>query len=147
MSSFNVAIILSGNGFMDGSECTEAVSTLIHCDKAGFNVQSFAPNKNQFHSINHMKGEEMTETRNVMVEASRITRGKIQPLSDLKAASFDALIIPGGFGVAKVHRSIQYHHIILAIVALSFSLVVVILVDIVTIVVLVLMMYLLLLFV
>ncbi len=35
-----------------------------------------------------------------MEEASRISRGKISPLSDAKAENFDAVIIPGGFGAA-----------------------------------------------
>jgi enhancing lycopene biosynthesis protein 2 len=56
---------------------------------------------NQMHVLNHMKGEEMPETRNVLVEASRICRGDIKPVSQLDAADFDALILPGGFGAAK----------------------------------------------
>jgi len=43
----------------------------------------------------------MPETRNVLVEAARIARGNIKPLSSFKAAEFDALVFPGGFGVAK----------------------------------------------
>ena len=36
-----------------------------------------------------------------MEEAARIARGDIKPLSDLKASDFDAVFVPGGFGVAK----------------------------------------------
>jgi enhancing lycopene biosynthesis protein 2 len=36
-----------------------------------------------------------------LVEAARIARGKIKPLSDYNAKDFDALVFPGGFGVAK----------------------------------------------
>jgi enhancing lycopene biosynthesis protein 2 len=43
----------------------------------------------------------MPETRNVLVEAARIARGNIKPLSAYNAKEFDALILPGGFGVAK----------------------------------------------
>jgi enhancing lycopene biosynthesis protein 2 len=43
----------------------------------------------------------MHEKRNVLVEAARIARGNIKPLSAYKAEDFDALIFPGGFGVAK----------------------------------------------
>ena len=43
----------------------------------------------------------MPETRNVLIEAARIARGKIKPLSEYKASDFDALVFPGGFGVAK----------------------------------------------
>lgn len=39
--------------------------------------------------------------RNVLVESARIARGKISPLSQLKASGFDAVVFPGGFGAAK----------------------------------------------
>ena len=37
----------------------------------------------------------MTETRNVLIEAARITRGEIRPLARADAAELDALIVPG----------------------------------------------------
>lgn len=43
----------------------------------------------------------MPEERNVMVESARIARGNIKPLSGYNAAEYDAIIFPGGFGVAK----------------------------------------------
>ena len=43
----------------------------------------------------------MPEKRNVLVEAARIARGNIKPLSEYNAENYDALIFPGGFGVAK----------------------------------------------
>jgi enhancing lycopene biosynthesis protein 2 len=51
--------------------------------------------------INHLTGKEMNETRNVLVEAARIARGKIRDLKQLNVREFDALLFPGGFGVAK----------------------------------------------
>ncbi len=53
--------------------------------------------------INHINGELKTEKRNQMEESSRITRGKISPLSSADASKLDALIIPGGFGAAKIY--------------------------------------------
>ena len=41
------------------------------------------------------------ETRNVMVESARISRGEMTPLSQLSVSDFDAVIFPGGFGAAK----------------------------------------------
>jgi enhancing lycopene biosynthesis protein 2 len=41
------------------------------------------------------------EKRNVMVEAARIARGQVEPLSSLNADGADAVVFPGGFGVAK----------------------------------------------
>ena len=41
------------------------------------------------------------EKRNVLVEAARITRGNVKNVAELKAADFDCLLVPGGFGAAK----------------------------------------------
>ena len=46
-------------------------------------------------------GQEMDEYRNVLVEASRIARGNIKDMAEISGNDIDALIIPGGFGVAK----------------------------------------------
>jgi enhancing lycopene biosynthesis protein 2 len=101
MSKKKVAVILSGCGVFDGSEIHESVLTLLAIAKAGGEYEIFAPDMEQRQVINHITGEEMHETRNVMVEAARIARGQIKPLSDYNANGFDALILPGGFGAAK----------------------------------------------
>ncbi len=99
--SKKVAVILSGCGVYDGAEIHESVLTLLRLSQRGAQVQCFAPDMPQHHVINHLTGEEMAESRNVLVEAARIARGNIQPVSTLDAADYDALIIPGGFGAAK----------------------------------------------
>ena len=96
-----VAIILSGCGVFDGAEIHESVLTMLHLEMAGASYQCFAPNIDQHHVVNHLNGEEMNQTRNVLVETARIARGEIQDLDTLNANDFDALAIPGGFGVAK----------------------------------------------
>ncbi|MDX9697034.1 MAG: isoprenoid biosynthesis glyoxalase ElbB [Bacteroidales bacterium] len=96
-----VAVVLSGNGVFDGSEIHEATLTLYAIVKNGGIYEIFAPDIDQHHVINHITGEPMPEKRNVLVESSRIARGKIKNLADFKATDFDALIFPGGFGVAK----------------------------------------------
>ena len=50
----------------------------------------FAPNMD-FHSVNHLNGES-SGTRNVLIEAARIARGKILDLEDLESQKFDAVI-------------------------------------------------------
>lgn len=99
--SQNVAVILSGCGVFDGAEINEVVLTLLHLEKNGASYQCFAPDQPQHHVINHITGEELSETRNVLVESARIVRGNIQALSECVVDGFDALIVPGGFGVAK----------------------------------------------
>jgi enhancing lycopene biosynthesis protein 2 len=97
-----VAVILAGCGVNDGSEIHEATLTLLHLDLAGAEVHVFAPDKPQMHVINHVKGEEAPgETRGVMVEAARISRGEITPMREGKTEEFDAIVLPGGFGAAK----------------------------------------------
>lgn len=97
----NVAVILAGSGVYDGSEIYESVITLLRLDQRGAKVQCFAPNIAQMHVINHLTGDEMPETRNVLVEAARLARGNIKDLREARAEDFDALIVPGGFGAAK----------------------------------------------
>jgi enhancing lycopene biosynthesis protein 2 len=99
--SKRVAVILSGCGFLDGSEIQEAVFTLLALDQAGAHVTCCAPDIEQREVVNHASGKATNEKRNVLVEAARIARGKIRPLADIKAADFDALIMPGGYGAAK----------------------------------------------
>lgn len=97
----NVLVILSGCGVYDGSEIHESVITLLHLDRHGAKVTFAAPDSGQMHVINHLTGEEMSETRNVRVESARIARGEVKDLSTIKGADFDAVIFPGGFGAAK----------------------------------------------
>jgi enhancing lycopene biosynthesis protein 2 len=96
-----IGVLLSGNGVYDGAEIHEAVSTLLALDKLGVEAVCMAPDIEQHHVINHMTGEEMDEKRNVLVEASRIARGNIKSLSDVRATDIDGLVLPGGFGAAK----------------------------------------------
>lgn len=103
-----VAVILSGCGVFDGAEIHESVFTLWAIAKSGASYTIFAPDVNQHHVINHLNGEQMKETRNVLVEAARIARGDIKPLSAYKAADFDALLLPGGFGAAKNLSSLAF---------------------------------------
>ena len=96
-----VAVILSGCGVYDGAEIHESVITLLRLDQRGAQVQCFAPNIAQMHVIDHLTGEEMPESRNVLVESARIARGEVKDIREAKAEEFDALIVPGGFGAAK----------------------------------------------
>ena len=96
-----IAVVLAGCGVFDGAEIHEAVLTLLAINKSGAEYSIFAPDKEQHHVVNHLTLKESVDKRNVLVEAARIARGKIRPLKDFIAKDFDALIFPGGFGVAK----------------------------------------------
>ncbi|HSH51467.1 MAG TPA: isoprenoid biosynthesis glyoxalase ElbB [Bacteroidales bacterium] len=96
-----IAVVLAGNGVFDGAEIHEATLTLYSIVKNGATYEIFAPDINQYHVIDHLTGNEMKEKRNVLTESARIARGKINDLGKFKADDFDAIIFPGGFGVAK----------------------------------------------
>ena len=96
-----VCVLLSGCGVFDGAEIHESVATLLALSKAGAEVIFAAPNRDQHHVVNHLDGSEMTETRNIRIEAARIARGNVLDVTEINVNEIDALFIPGGFGAAK----------------------------------------------
>ena len=96
-----IGVVLSGCGVNDGSEIHETVITMLELDKAGADMVLMAPNIDQLHVINHYTDQEMNEYRNVLIESARIARGDIRDMAEVSSSDVDALIFPGGFGVAK----------------------------------------------
>ena len=85
-----IGIVLSGCGIQDGSEIYEATLTLFFLDRVGAKVTCFAPNKEQYHVIDHYTGEVRGgENRQVLVESARIARGEISDLSQAKVELLD----------------------------------------------------------
>lgn len=98
--SKKIAIILSGCGHKDGAEIHESVLTLLAVVKAGATPLFYAPDVAQTTVTNHLTDGALGEQRNVLIESSRIARGDIKDLKNLKATQADAVIFPGGFGAA-----------------------------------------------
>jgi enhancing lycopene biosynthesis protein 2 len=97
--SKRVAMILSGCGNKDGAEITETVAAILALSEFQAQVEYFAPSR-EFTPVNFLTGESLPDRRNIMVEAARITRSQMNPWEHLVSRDFDALVIPGGFGVA-----------------------------------------------
>jgi enhancing lycopene biosynthesis protein 2 len=97
----NIGVLLSGCGVYDGAEIQETVLTLLAIEELGAQAICISIDENQHHVVNHMTGEEMHESRNMMIEAARISRGVIREISSIQPSEIDALVIPGGFGSAK----------------------------------------------
>ncbi len=95
------ALILAGCGHLDGAEITEATALNIALTKAGYQVEFYAPDRLQHDTLNHMTGEPMEPNRNILVEAARIARGKIRPITELKLDGVAGIAMAGGFGVIK----------------------------------------------
>lgn len=101
MAKPRVLVVLSGCGFLDGSEVHESVISLLALDRAGVDVVCAAPDQDQMHVVDHLAGKPTGETRNVRVESARIARGKVVDLATVHAADFDGVFMPGGYGAAK----------------------------------------------
>ena len=108
--NIRVAVLLSGCGYLDGAEVRESVLTLLALDQHGAAYQCIAPNARQHHVVNHVTGQPVPGAeRNILEEASRISRqGLCQDLADARVQDYDALVMPGGFGVAKNHSSFAF---------------------------------------
>ncbi len=101
-SQKRVGVVLAGCGFLDGAEIHEAVCTLLSLDRRGAKVVAMAPDVDQMHVVDHVKGAPAAgEKRRVLTEAARIMRGQITDLAKVTAKDLDILVFPGGFGAAK----------------------------------------------
>jgi enhancing lycopene biosynthesis protein 2 len=96
-----IGLLLSGCGVYDGAEIQESVLAMLAIKEAGAEYVCISVDKPQHHVINHLTGEEMKESRNMLVEAARIARGEVTNITEIDPADIDALVIPGGFGSAK----------------------------------------------
>ncbi|UYL10073.1 isoprenoid biosynthesis glyoxalase ElbB [Bdellovibrio sp. SKB1291214] len=95
-----IAVVLSGCGYLDGSEITESVSLFIALNQAGAEVSCFAPDID-LNEVDHITKSPTGTTRNVLKESARIARSEVRSLAELHAKDFDGLAFPGGFGAAK----------------------------------------------
>lgn len=95
-----IGVILSGCGYLDGSEIHEATSVLIALAQQGVAYRCLAPKK-PLEVVDHVTGQPTGETRDVFAESARIARGEIDDLAGVNGADYDAFILPGGFGAAK----------------------------------------------
>jgi enhancing lycopene biosynthesis protein 2 len=101
-SQKRVGVVLAGCGFLDGAEIHEATCTLLSLDRRGAKLVAMAPDVEQMHVVDHLKGAPAAgEKRSVLVEAARIVRGQITDMAKVSASDLDALVFPGGFGAAK----------------------------------------------
>ena len=94
-----IAMVLAGCGHRDGSEVTEVVSAWVALSETGASVDFFAPDA-EFEVKDPLTGAATGERRRVLVESARVCRGSIRSLDLLRAADYDAVAFPGGFGAA-----------------------------------------------
>ncbi|EFC47172.1 predicted protein [Naegleria gruberi] len=96
------AVILSGCGFMDGSDVVESVSVIVELTRKGIVPRFFSPHEEIDESYNYItKQIDSSEERYMHKESARIAREKILSIDQLRADQFDMLVIPGGNGVVR----------------------------------------------
>lgn len=99
--SKTIGVILSGCGHLDGAEIHESVCTLLAIARAGAEARCFAPDV-AFDEIDHRTKKPTGQKRNALTEAARIARGEIQDIAFAREPDLDAVVMPGGYGAAKV---------------------------------------------
>lgn len=105
----NIGIILSGCGYLDGAEIHETTLAMLAMDQSGVSYQGIAPERPQNEIVNHCTQRKEGGERSILFESSRIMRGNIIDLDSANVDDYDALIFPGGFGVAKNLSDFAYN--------------------------------------
>ena len=77
-----IGLCLSGCGMNDGSEIHESVITILALDSLNVDIVYMAPNITQKIVNNHLINNNSNETRNVLTESARISRGNILDIVD-----------------------------------------------------------------
>jgi enhancing lycopene biosynthesis protein 2 len=97
-----VGVVLSGCGSGDGSEVREAVLTLLSLERGGAEPVCLAPDLTQARVVDHLSGkvDPGASPRRVPAEAARIARGQLRDIASVRDNELDAIIFPGGQGVA-----------------------------------------------
>ncbi len=96
-----IAVLLSGCGFLDGSEVTESISLLIQLSQSGVEYDCYSLEQSAALTSHSNSENALSSQQDLMEMSSRITRGKTSPLLNLDPSKYDGLAIPGGYGVAK----------------------------------------------
>ena len=92
------AVVLSGCGYLDGTDVIEAASVIIALSKMGKTPEFIAPGNKFYKPINHQTGppaDRDAKERNVIVESARILGGVIglSVRSDIKFTTYKLLIM------------------------------------------------------
>jgi enhancing lycopene biosynthesis protein 2 len=100
MRSTSIGVILSGAGYLDGSEIQESVLVLLALARHGSTVKIYAPDM-ALAEVDHLKRTPTGAERNVLREAARIARSDVTDLARAKGTDHEGWILPGGNGAVK----------------------------------------------
>lgn len=100
MRPTSIGVILSGCGYLDGTEIHEAVLVLLALSRLGSTVKIYAPDS-ALAEVDHLKMTPTGGERRVLVEAARIARSEVIDLAKAMGTDNEGWILPGGNGAAK----------------------------------------------
>jgi enhancing lycopene biosynthesis protein 2 len=95
------AFILSGCGFLDGSDVWETVLLSHYLARSGNTPVFFAPDTRQKIVMDHLSRTSTNQSRNVLAESARIAWGGIKELAQLSGKDVEGLLLPGGEGAVR----------------------------------------------
>lgn len=95
-------VLLSGCGLGDGSCIEEVILTYLALERRGCSYVP-AAHKKRCPAVNHITAQ-IEDKRDVLIEAARLGRGRIQQLDGISADDAHGLIIPGGLGLLGNYR-------------------------------------------
>jgi len=94
----SIGVLLGGCGHYDGTDAHELVLVLMALETAGERAALVAPDIPQERTVDHLSGDEVAETRNVLRESARLARRPIHSLETARLDDLEGLVIPGGYG-------------------------------------------------
>lgn len=95
------AVLLTGCGYLDGTEIHEATLSYLALAEHQIAYHSFAPNKEISEVVSHLTRKKEHGRRNSLEESARLARGDVSPLEELDSEKYDLLWIPGGIGITS----------------------------------------------
>jgi enhancing lycopene biosynthesis protein 2 len=100
------ALILSGCGFLDGSDVWEVMLLSYLLGKKGRGTVFFAPDSEQKVVVDHLTRDITPEKRNTLRESARICWGEIKDIKDLSGKDVEGLILPGDGVINNLSQSL-----------------------------------------
>ena len=94
-----IGVLLTGCGPLDGTDPLEAISAQLELTRQEVHLHGLALDQPQPAVIDHASQQPDSHPRHTLAEAHRLA-AEVHPLTDEAAQRIDALVIPGGWGVA-----------------------------------------------
>ena len=83
-----IGVLLGGSGHYDGTDAAEATFVLLALEKSGERPVLLAPDIPQVRVVDHLSGDGIEgESRSVMREAARLSRGSIRALASWRPST------------------------------------------------------------